>query len=82
MDHNDINAIQRGTEVLYLHMDQALTRINKATLKNCKLAEQIARSPQTIKTIKDLDAAIAMFTPTRPIVDYEISKHATGNKCW
>jgi hypothetical protein len=32
--------------------------------------------------IKDLDAAIAMFTPTNQIVDYEISSYATGNKRW
>jgi hypothetical protein len=28
------------------------------------------------------DAAIAMFTPTRPIAKYQISEYATGNKRW
>jgi hypothetical protein len=63
-------------------MDQALTRIHKATQKNRELAEQIARSPRALKAIKDLDAAIARFTPTKPIVDYEISGYATGNNRW
>jgi hypothetical protein len=79
---DDNDAIVKGTEILYQQMDQALTKIHKATQKTRELAEQIARSPWAIKTIKYLDAAIAMFTPTRPIVDYEISGYATRNKRW
>jgi hypothetical protein len=41
-----------------------------------------ARSPRAIKTSKDLEAAIAMFTPTKLIIDYEISGYATGRRCW
>jgi hypothetical protein len=81
-NYNDIDAIVRGTETLYQKMDQALTRIHNATKKTRKLAEQIARSPRALKTIKDLETTIAMFTPTKPIVDYEISGYATGNKRW
>ncbi len=79
---NKIDAIARGTEILYQLMEQAHTRINKANKKTSQLEEWIARSPQAIKMIKDLDAAIAMFTPTNQIVDYEISSYATGNKRW
>jgi hypothetical protein len=78
----EMEAIQRGAEVLYQQMDQALASINKAVQKNRKMAERIARSPWAIKTIRDLDTAIAMFTPTRPIAEYEISEYATGNKRW
>jgi len=78
----EMEAIQKGTEVLYQQMDQALARINKAVWNNREMAEQIARSPRAIKTIKDLDTTIAMFTPTRPIAEYQISKYATRNKRW
>jgi hypothetical protein len=78
----EMGAIQKGTEVLDQQMDQALAMINKAIQNNCKMAELIARSPRVIKTIKDLDTTIAMFTPTRPIAKYQISEYATGNKRW
>jgi len=78
----EMEAIQKGTEVLYQQMDQALARINKAVWNNHEMAEQIARSLRAIKTIKDLDTAIAMFTPTRPIAEYQISEYATRNKQW
>jgi hypothetical protein len=74
-----MEAIQKGTEVPYQQMDQVLFRIHKAIQNNCEMAEQIARSLRAIKTIKDLDTAIAMFTPTRPIAKYQISEYATGN---
>jgi hypothetical protein len=74
-NNNDIEAIIRGTEILYQQMDQALTRINKANRKTRELAEQLTRSPRALKTIKDLDAAIAMF-------DHNSSDYATGNSRW
>jgi hypothetical protein len=67
---DDIMAIIRGTELLYQQMDQAHTRIHKANRKTRDLAEQLARSPRALKTIKDLDAAIAMFSPAKPSMDY------------
>jgi hypothetical protein len=59
-----------------------LAKIQENVQKNCKLAEQIARSPRAIKTIKDLDTAIANFTPTRQLAEYKISEYTTGNKHW
>jgi hypothetical protein len=81
-NNNDLDTIIQGTKILYQQIEQALTRINKATQKTHELEEQIARSPQAIKTIKDLDAAIARFTLNKPVMDYETSSYATGNKCW
>jgi hypothetical protein len=69
-DNSNIDVIVKGMEILYQQMDQVLTRIDKSNHKTRKLAEQLARSPRALKTIKDLDAAIARFTPNKPIVDY------------
>jgi hypothetical protein len=63
MSNNDLSAIIQGTEILYQQMDQALTRIHKATQKTHKVAEQIARSPREIKIIKDLDALRGLPQP-------------------
>jgi hypothetical protein len=80
-NNNDIEANIRGTEILYQQMEQALTRINKANRKTCELAKQLTRSPRALKTIKDLDAAIAMFDHKHS-VDYSSSDYATGNSRW
>jgi hypothetical protein len=77
-----LEAIQKGTEVLYQQLEQALARIKKNVWKNQELAERLARSPWAIRKIKDLDAAIATFTPVRLIAKYEVSEYATGNRCW
>jgi hypothetical protein len=62
----------------HLHIDKySMKEINE-----CNLAEWLARSPRAIKTIKDLDATIATFTPVRPTAEYEVSEYATGNRCW
>ncbi len=63
-------------------MEKALARINKSVQKNRELAERLARSPRAIKTVKDLEAAIAIFSPARPAAEYELSEYATGSKCW
>ena len=78
----EMEAIQKGTKVLYQKMEQALAKIEENVQRNCDLAERLARSPRAIKTIKDLDTAIATFAPTRPSAEYELSKYATGNKRW
>jgi hypothetical protein len=78
----EMEAIQKGTEVLYQQLEQALTRIEKNVQKNRELAERLARSPRAIRMIKDLDAAIATFAPAKPSAEYEISKNTTGNKHW
>jgi hypothetical protein len=78
----EMEAIQKGTEVLHQQLEQALARIEQNIQKNHKLAKQISRSPRAIKTIKDLEAAIATFAPVRPIPEYEVSEYATRNKCW
>ena len=49
--------------------------------KNRELPERLTRSPRAIKTIKDLEAAIAIFAPVKPTPEYEVSEYATGNKC-
>ncbi len=77
-----METIQKGTEVLYQQLEQALARTKKNLQKNCKLAERLARSARAIKTIKDLDAAIATFTPVKLIAKYKVSEYATGNRCW
>jgi hypothetical protein len=77
-----MEAKQKGTEVLYQQLEQALARIEENIWKNHELAKQLTRSPRAIKTIKDLDAAIATFAPVRLITEYEISKYASGNKRW
>jgi hypothetical protein len=69
-------------EILVQHLERALTRINKHRQHLCKLAEQLSRSPKAIKTIKDLEAAIAISFLGKPIPEYEISEYATGNKRW
>jgi hypothetical protein len=78
----EMEAIQKGTKVLYQKMEQALAKIEENIQRNCNLAERLARSPRAIKTIKDLDTAIATFAPTRPSAEYELSEYATGNKRW
>ncbi len=78
----EMEAIQKGTEVLYQQLEQALAKIEENVQKNCKLAERLARSPRAIKMIKDLNAAIATFVPVRPTAEYGISEYATGHKCW
>jgi len=78
----EMEAIWRGTEALYQQLEQVLAKIQENVQKNCELAEQIARSPRAIKTIKDLDTAIANFTPTRQLAEYKISEYTTGNKHW
>jgi hypothetical protein len=49
--------------------------------KNRELPERLARSPRAIKTIKDLEAAIAIFPPVKLTPEYEVSEYATRNKC-
>jgi hypothetical protein len=46
------------------------------------MAERLPRSPRAIKTIKDLEAAIATFAPVKPNPEYEVSQYATRNKRW
>jgi hypothetical protein len=41
----EMDTIQKGTEVLYQQLEQALARIKDNVQKNRELAEQIARSP-------------------------------------
>ncbi len=77
-----MGAIQKGTEVLYQQLEQALARMEENVEKNCELAEWFARTPRAIKTIKDLDAAIAIFAPTTPIAKYRVSEYTTRNKRW
>jgi len=74
-----MEAIQKGMKVLYQQMEQALAKIEENVQRNCDLAERLARSPRAIKTIKDLDAAIATLAP---IKEYKVSEYATRNKCW
>ncbi len=74
--------IQGNTEMLYRQLEQALARIKEIVQKNRELAEWHARSPRAIRTIKHLDAAIATFTPARPIAEYEVYKYATRNRHW
>jgi hypothetical protein len=78
----EMQAIQRGTGLLYQQLEQALTRIEENVQRNCILVEQLAGSPPAIRTIKDLDAATATFASVKPSAEYEISEYATGNKCW
>jgi hypothetical protein len=47
----EMEAIQKGTEVLHQQLEQALARIEQNIQKNHKLAKQISRSPTAIKTI-------------------------------
>jgi hypothetical protein len=74
--------IQRNTEILYRQMEQALARIKENVQKNRELAERLTGSPIAIRTIKDLDATIAAFTPVRPIAEYQVSEYATRNRRW
>jgi hypothetical protein len=77
-----IKKIAKNTDVLYKQLDQAARRISMAIQGSRDWTETTARSPRAIKTIKDLEAAIAMFTPTKQIIDYKISGYATGSRCW
>jgi hypothetical protein len=77
-----MDKIAKNTVALYKQMDQAILRFSTATQKTCDLAENLARSPRAIKTIKDLEAAIAKFAPTKPSVDYKISSYVTGSRLW
>ncbi len=67
---------------MYQQLEQALAKIENNVLNNREMAEQIARSPWAIKAIKDLEAAIATFAPSKPIVEYQLSQYATGNNRW
>jgi hypothetical protein len=78
----NMDSIQKGTEILYQQLEQALAKIKNNVQKNGEMAEQIARSPRATKTIKDLEAAIATFAPSKPIAEYQLSDYATGNNCW
>ncbi len=78
----ELEAIQKGTELLQQQLEQALAKIEQNVQKNKNLAEQISRSPRAIKTIQALEAAIAIFAETKPTPEYEESDYATGNKRW
>jgi hypothetical protein len=69
----------KNTAALYQQLDQAALRITTAVQKSMDWTEKPVRSPRVVKTIKDLEAAIAMFTNTKLIINYEISDYATGN---
>jgi hypothetical protein len=77
-----IKKIAKNTTALYQQLDQAALRISTAVQRLKDLTENNARSPRAVKTIKDLEAAITMFTPSKPTVDYEISGYAMGNRRW
>jgi hypothetical protein len=70
------------TAGFYQQVDQAVSRISKATQNSHNLAKRITRSPRAAKTIKNLDATIAMFAFSKPTVGYNISSYATGNRRW
>ncbi len=65
----EIEAIQKGKEVLYQQLEQALARINKNVQENQELAELLIRSPRAIKTIKDVEAAIETFAPFKQTLE-------------
>jgi hypothetical protein len=74
--------IQASNEALYVHLDEALARINKNLQQNKELAQRISRSPRAIKTIQVLEAAITMFARNQPEPEYQTSEYATGNRHW
>jgi hypothetical protein len=78
----EMEAIQKGTELLQQHLEEALARIEQNVQKNKDLAERISRSPRAIQTTKALEVAIATFAPIKPSPEYKVSEYATGNKCW
>jgi hypothetical protein len=78
----EMEAIQKGTELLQQQLEQALAKIEQNVQKSKDLAEQISRSPRAVKTIQALEAAIAIFGRSKPNLEYEVSQYATGNKCW
>jgi hypothetical protein len=77
-----LEAIQASNEALHVHLEQALARIEQNVQKNKELAEQISRSPRAIKTIKALEAAIAVFNQNHPKLEYQISEYAIRNRHW
>jgi hypothetical protein len=78
----ETETIQKGMEVLHQQLGRALARIEEHVQKNHELAERLARSPRAIKTVKDLEADIATFSPARPITKYKVLEYAIGNKRW
>jgi hypothetical protein len=50
----EMEAIQKGTEVLHQKLERALARIKENVQKNRELADRLTRSPRAIKTVKDL----------------------------
>jgi hypothetical protein len=78
----EMEAIPKGMEVIQQQLEQALARIEQNVQKNKDLAKRISRSPRAIRTIKDLEAAIATFTLVKPSPEYEISRYTTRNKRW
>jgi hypothetical protein len=77
-----IKKIAKNTTALSQQLDQAALRISTAVQRLKDWTENNARSPRAVKTIKDLEAAITMFTPSKLTVDYEISGYAMGNRRW
>ncbi len=67
------------TNELYEQMDITITGISD---KLHDLAKRSTRSCKATKTIKNLEAAISIFSPHKPTVGYNISNYATGNWCW
>jgi len=67
---------------LQIQLEQALAKIEQNVQKNKDLAKRISRSPRAIQTVQALEAAIAIFGQNEPKPEYEVSKYATGNRCW
>ncbi len=81
-DNDVLDEIAMITAGFYQQVDQAISRISKATQNAHSLAKKITRSPRATKIIKNLDAAIAFFASSKPIMDYDISSYATGSRPW
>jgi hypothetical protein len=74
--------IQASNDALHAQLEEALARIEQNVQQNKELSHRISRSPRAIKTIKALEAAIAMFAQNQPETKYQTSEYATGNKHW
>jgi hypothetical protein len=81
-DDKTIEDISKYTNDLYNYVDQTISKISKFTHNLSSLAKRSTRLPRATKSIKNLEATIAMFTPSKTTVSYHILNYATRNQCW
>jgi hypothetical protein len=77
-----LEAIQASNQVLQAQVEQALAKIEQNVQRNKELAERISQSPRAIKTIKALEAAMAIFGQNKHEPEYGVSEYANGNRRW